>query len=605
LLAPASGSYTFQTVGDDGIRLWVNGQQLVNDWNARPTTTNSGAIMLTGGQFYPIRMEYFENVGGALCRLSWIPPGGSLAVIPYASLFPGTNGLRAEYFSGTSFNTAVLTRLDPTVNFDWGTGRPEEAVPTDSFSARWTGQVQPQFSETYTFHTISDDGVRLWVNSQLLVDNWTAHTTTTNSGSLTLAAGQFYDLKLEYFESAGGAVAKLEWSSPSQPRQIVPQSSLYLPGTAGISNTPPTISDIPNHTLAANNNTGPIAFTISDAQTPATNLTLAAASSNTNLVPVANVVFGGGGSNRTVTVTPVVNGAGTATITVTVSDGSLNAADSLVLTVVSSATPVSYGFDAGGTLADPGWTVVSTDGQGRQFFALQPPSVSSPNTTPQAGSNFVGLHIPAFGGSPLYTQDGAHNTLWIRSPQFKLNGAGDLTAWLCGGHGYGADCTGKRVADVPAMAFDDPGNTNFPSFLGLALRNANTGIFVLAGTKSSAGNDWQPVTFTAAQLLALDQNATYTLDLLDVRTSGWGWVNLDSVTIPGALVQAPRLTIQKWTANQLRIAWPASATGYTLQKSATLPGGWGNAGLAVTSEGGESVSYTPASASAQFYRLMK
>jgi hypothetical protein len=214
-------------------------------------------------------------------------------------------------------------------------------------------------------------------------------------------------------------------------------------------------------------------------------------------------------------------------------------AATLVLGAASSQAQLNYGFDSGGTLADYGWTVVSSDT--RQYFDVQPPSVSSPNNTPQAGSGFVGLHIPAFGGSPFYYQDSAHNTLWIRSPEFYLSGAGagDLTVWLFGGHGYGADATGKLVADVPAVAFDNPGHPTFPSFLGVALRNVDTGVFVLAGKKASEGSDWQEVKFTEAQLTALDLTAVYTLDLLDVREGGWGWVNMDSVSIPGMLIPEP------------------------------------------------------------------
>ncbi len=307
--------------------------------------------------------------------------------------------------------------------------------------------------------------------------------------------------------------------------------TVSIPGVlAETPNTPPTISDVADRAIAAGGSTGPIPVTLGDAETPAAALTLSGSSSSTWLVPNAGLVFGGSGSNRTVTVTPLAGLRGRATITLTVSDGSRTARDTFVLTVGQPLPPLVYDFDDG-TLQ--GWRVVSTDGTGRQLFAIQPPGVSSPNATPQAGTHFVGLHIPAFGGDPLYYQDSTHGTLWLRSPEFRLTGNGDLAAWLCGGHGYGADATGKRVADVPATAFDSPGAAPFPSFLGVALRNVQSEMFVLAGTKSSPGNDWQQVVFTAVQLAALDPGATYTLDLLDVRQGGWGWVNLDSVTIPG------------------------------------------------------------------------
>ena len=106
-------------------------------------------------------------------------------------------------------------------------------------------------------------------------------------------------------------------------------------------NTAPTISDIAAQTITEGNNTGAIAFTIGDAQTAAGSLTLSGSSSNTTLVPNANIVFGGSGANRTVTVTPASSQTGTATITVTVSDGSLSASDTFLLTV-NSAAPTGF-----------------------------------------------------------------------------------------------------------------------------------------------------------------------------------------------------------------------------------------------------------------------
>lgn len=145
----------------------------------------------------------------------------------------GGTGLAAEYFDNADFTGTRVTRTDATVNFNWGSGSPAASIGADTFSARWSGQVQPQFSQTYTFYTTSDDGVRLWVNGQQLINNWTDHAPTENSGTIALAIGQKYDLKLEFYENGGGASATLSWSSSSQPKQIVPQARLF-PGT-----TPP------------------------------------------------------------------------------------------------------------------------------------------------------------------------------------------------------------------------------------------------------------------------------------------------------------------------------------------------------------------------------
>ena len=97
----------------------------------------------------------------------------------------------------------------------------------DTFSVRWTGQVQAQYSQTYTFHVLADDGVRLWVNGRLLIDQWRDSTGKESSGSIALQAGVKYDIKLEYYEKANNARAQLAWSSPSTLKQVIPQSRLF------------------------------------------------------------------------------------------------------------------------------------------------------------------------------------------------------------------------------------------------------------------------------------------------------------------------------------------------------------------------------------------
>jgi glucose/arabinose dehydrogenase len=142
------------------------------------------------------------------------------------SIGTGT-GLSATYFNNIDFTGTTVTRTDPTVNFDFGTGSPAAAIGPDTFSARWTGQVRAQFTETYTFYTVSDDGVRLFVNGQQIINNFTDHSPTENSGTIALTAGQNVDIRMEYFENGGGAVARLLWSSASTPKSVIPRSQLF------------------------------------------------------------------------------------------------------------------------------------------------------------------------------------------------------------------------------------------------------------------------------------------------------------------------------------------------------------------------------------------
>jgi hypothetical protein len=147
-------------------------------------------------------------------------------------------GLVGDYFDNNNFTGTMITRTDPTVNFDWGSGAPMTGIAADTFSVRWNGQVQAVNSETYTFYTTTDDGVRLWVNNQLLIDKWIDQGPTEWSGAIALTAGVKYDIKMEYYENGGGAQAKLSWSSPSIAKAIVPQIQLYPPAVVTPPNPP-------------------------------------------------------------------------------------------------------------------------------------------------------------------------------------------------------------------------------------------------------------------------------------------------------------------------------------------------------------------------------
>ena len=142
------------------------------------------------------------------------------------------NGLTARYYrdpgTGAHFATLALTRVDSTVNFTWGTAAPAAGVTADNFSVRWTGQVQAPVTGIYRFSTVSDDGIRLWINGQLVINNWTDHAPTTNtSAAISLTAGVRYTVTLEYYEKGGGATARLQWSYTGQSLQVIPQTRLF------------------------------------------------------------------------------------------------------------------------------------------------------------------------------------------------------------------------------------------------------------------------------------------------------------------------------------------------------------------------------------------
>ncbi|MEU4232292.1 PA14 domain-containing protein [Nonomuraea sp. NPDC026600] len=134
-------------------------------------------------------------------------------------------GLSATYFDNADLTGATVTRIDPTVNFDWGSAAPDPAIGADTFSVRWTGKVVADKAETYTFVTTTDDGVRLWVDGKPLIDNWTDHSKRDDTGQVALSAGA-HDIKMEFYDSGYDAIAELRWESPSIPRQFIPAEKL-------------------------------------------------------------------------------------------------------------------------------------------------------------------------------------------------------------------------------------------------------------------------------------------------------------------------------------------------------------------------------------------
>ncbi|MBN2484399.1 MAG: carbohydrate-binding protein [Bacteroidales bacterium] len=161
-----------------------------------------------------------------------------------------SNGLYAEYFNGVEFNYPACNRIDNIISFNWGSGSPAGMVNNDKYSVRWTGFIEPLYSEEYTFFITSDNGRRLWINDSLIIDKWVNDWDIEYSGKITLEAGKKYNIKIEYFEFDGGANIKLQWSSASQAKQIIPASQL-TPGERFTLNGPTDIT-LSQNTLSAN-----------------------------------------------------------------------------------------------------------------------------------------------------------------------------------------------------------------------------------------------------------------------------------------------------------------------------------------------------------------
>ncbi|MEM1557542.1 MAG: glycoside hydrolase family 3 N-terminal domain-containing protein [Thermoproteota archaeon] len=142
---------------------------------------------------------------------------GKYTPIPSKYLIPasekGNHGLTGEYYDNPDLSgKPVLVRVDPQVNFYWGMGSPDPALPNDNFSVRWTGKLVAPKSGTYEIALATDDGVRLWFDGKLLIDSWYDRSLTVNNVTVNLEGGKQYDIKIEYYEHLYEAAAFLLWN---------------------------------------------------------------------------------------------------------------------------------------------------------------------------------------------------------------------------------------------------------------------------------------------------------------------------------------------------------------------------------------------------------
>lgn len=129
----------------------------------------------------------------------------------------GKNGLLAEYFDNKELKgEPKLRRIDTNINFHWGGEAPAEEFADDHFSVRWTGRLKPPVSGNYEITAVSDDGIRVYLDGSLIIDHWSDHAAEAKMANVFFEAGKFYDIKVEFYENGGDAVALLGWTKPNE-----------------------------------------------------------------------------------------------------------------------------------------------------------------------------------------------------------------------------------------------------------------------------------------------------------------------------------------------------------------------------------------------------
>lgn len=192
----AGGNYRFTATVDDGVRLWVDGILLIDQWHDSAPTAYTADLYLTEGS-HPLRVEYFEHTGSALIQLRW-------------ERIETYTDWKGEYFNNPNLNgTPILVRNDAAVRFGWGPGSPGIGVPADNFSARWTRNLHLS-AGNYRFRLLVDDGARLWIDGQLVMDQWRTGEPKTFTTDLYLSDSN-HSLRLEYFDYRYDAQVHFSW----------------------------------------------------------------------------------------------------------------------------------------------------------------------------------------------------------------------------------------------------------------------------------------------------------------------------------------------------------------------------------------------------------
>ncbi len=138
------------------------------------------------------------------------------------------HGLRGDYFDNLDFTELRFSRVDPVIDFNWGTDTPGPEISPETFSIRWSGFIQADYDEDYTFTSTMDDGVRLYIDGRLVIDRWDLHKIETFSGEAHLPAGRRVPIVMEFYQDPHQSQVNLRWSSKSQQHEIIPESHLFV-----------------------------------------------------------------------------------------------------------------------------------------------------------------------------------------------------------------------------------------------------------------------------------------------------------------------------------------------------------------------------------------
>jgi RHS repeat-associated protein len=274
-VAPETGSYTFGVAKDDDMTVDVDGRRILAAACCSDHWADEG-VQLKAGQAVPILVTFRDYTGpsraslrvrGAVAEQVVKPEWLRTPPLPTAR----TNGLTGRYFEYdgdqppdvSKLASPFLVRTDETVQFDYGAQAPSPGAPADRFAISWDGFFTAPATGAYRFGVASDDGARLWVNRDLVVDAWVPRGITENLGrEITLEAGQTIPIRLDYFEQGGPGAVRLIMDGVAgrgviESKHLTPGGRILPPG---MSLSADADGDLAYHAVAVRANGDVVAF---------------------------------------------------------------------------------------------------------------------------------------------------------------------------------------------------------------------------------------------------------------------------------------------------------------------------------------------------------
>ncbi|MCL5666150.1 MAG: malectin domain-containing carbohydrate-binding protein, partial [Patescibacteria group bacterium] len=271
---------------------------------------------------YAYGIDLNDATGNSNVMLSGSPKTFTLSAAPavVSCPSPAANAFTGCYYYDQNLSTAVLTRTDSTVSFNWSAGGPGFPVPSDHFSARWQGNFFFE-NASYEFKVTADDGIRVYVDNNLILDKWIDQSASTYKIAKVLTAGSHL-IKVEYYENAGDAVAAVSWAKQAAPDTSVPTVSISSPADNAM------VSGIITVLAAAFDNVA-----ISSVQFKADNINLGLEDMASPYITFLDTAALANGPH---------------TLTATAKDSSGNTASATINIIVNNPVPDTYRVNSGG-----------------------------------------------------------------------------------------------------------------------------------------------------------------------------------------------------------------------------------------------------------------